>query len=67
MNQNLVNATGLVSPVEPQVFYNNLPGGSSFWEVTFDNNDETNVTGFYNDVFAARQVGAPEPYRYASY
>jgi len=49
------------------MFYNNLPGGNSFWQVTYDNNDGTNVTGFYNDVYASRQVGASQPYRYASY
>jgi ATP-binding cassette subfamily A (ABC1) protein 3 len=44
MNQNLVNSIGLVSPVEPSVFYNNLPGGSSFWAVTYDDTSSTDVT-----------------------
>lgn len=67
MNSNLVAETGLIDPVEPSVFYNNLPGGSSFWAVTYDDTTSTNVTEFYNDTFDARLVGASEPYRYGSY
>jgi len=44
MNSNLVNTTGLVSPIQPEVFYSNLPGGKSFWAVTYDDTTATNVT-----------------------
>ena len=67
MNSNLVNSVGLISPVEPSVFYSNLPGGNSFWAVTYDDTTSTSVTEFYDVTFDARLVGAPEPYRYGSY